>query len=260
MLSGIIGHPVSHTWSPYIYSSLERIYGVEIDYLPVDIRPEFVPTFFRRASRNFSWFNVTVPHKVSSMRFLHEIDSSARMSGAVNLVTVNDGRLIGYNTDLQGFTDMCRKHALDLRGKRVAVAGTGGAARAVTAALVGSDVTLISRSPGDSEWGARAVDYGTARSMEFDVLINCTPVGMWPNSASDPFEGFRLHAGIVGIDLVYNPVDTQFLRRVRNAGGTAVSGLWMLIYQALEAFRIVTGIRAAEGLADTLFRRLSALG
>lgn len=172
-------------------------------------------------------FNVTVPYKKDILPLLDEIDDDATSIGAVNCVCVNGNRLIGHNTDAPAFAQTLSCH---LKGRAALILGTGGAARAVAHALETLEIKnlSVSRHPSGTAIGYSEAD---SRRHEFDMLINATPVGMWPDVDSTPWpyglEGF----GLV-YDLVYNPSPTLLLRQAAAAGAATVDGLAMLHRQA----------------------------
>jgi 3-dehydroquinate dehydratase/shikimate dehydrogenase len=191
-------------------------------------------------------FSVTIPHKQRIMRFLSAVDPAARRIGAVNTVYRRHGRLHGANTDVAGVLGPLRK-CLKLKGKKVLIAGNGGAARSAAFALAdeGSQVFLTGRNAARVRALARAcggvaVDGAQLAGRYFDVLIHATPLGMYPN-VNGCFFPEKIPADVV-FDMVYNPLDTVLLRNARRAGKKAICGLEMFLEQAAAQFEMWTGM------------------
>jgi len=258
---GVIGHPIGHSLSPLVHNTGFRALGLDFVYVPLDVvaLDRFMRDFVRPQTRRFSWplrgLSVTIPHKVAAMEYLDEVELLARHVGAVNTIVVEGDRLRGHNTDVAGGTEpLAERIALD--GARVAIVGTGGAARALAygARARGARVLLFGRRPESvREWagsiGAEAHALGELARAAFDVLINATPVGMagYPEQEVIPDAALR-HRPLV-YDLVYNPLETPLLRRAKQMGCPVLSGVEMFLRQAAEQFRLWTG---AEPPLDAL--------
>jgi len=209
--------------------------------------------------------NVTIPHKEAILPLMDEVDSLAARIGAVNTVVNEGGRLSGHNTDVEGFLRALREDSgLDPAGRRVLVAGAGGAARAVVVALAearATSVAVISRTfsralrlveelrphCGDSELSALPDEYASwaLSSSGCDLLVNCTPAGSGPVSGGDDQESAVplgvLNSGMLVYDLVYVPAETPLMAAARSCGARVLGGLPMLIYQGAASFRMWTG-------------------
>lgn len=264
---GIIGNPVSHSASPAMHNAAFAALGLDFAYLPLEV--DNLQDFFARlvtpASREFDWdlrgFSVTIPHKVSVIRLLDELDPTARAIGAVNTVLVRNGRLLGYNTDVFGAIEPLRQVA-EVKDARVAVIGAGGAARAVIYGLVeaGATVTVFAR---DAEQGRRLADSFAVASAPIEaldarrteILINTTPVGMrGTGEDQSPVPAAALRDLQLVYDLVYNPPETRLLKEARAAGCQTLGGLEMLLAQAARQFQLWT-----ERQAPTAVMRRAAL-
>ncbi|MEP7074637.1 MAG: shikimate dehydrogenase, partial [Acidobacteriota bacterium] len=220
----------------------------------------------------FGGLSVTMPHKQTIIRYLDEIDETSRSIGAVNTVKVEEGKLIGYNTDALGFITPLKKDYDDLKGARVAIFGAGGAARACIYALKNARaaVTLFARNPvkvrsladefaiGLERIKRTKTEKPTARFADFDVLVNATPYGMGDLASETLFTAEEL-AGLKFVyDLVTKPYDTPIIREARLAGIPTISGLEMLIAQGVEQFRIWTGEDVSEDEMRANIMRLLA--
>jgi shikimate dehydrogenase len=196
--------------------------------------------------------SVTVPHKVSLFDAVDEVYSVARRVGAINTIRVENGRWLGGNTDVGGFLEpLAERVAVD--GLRAAVLGAGGSARAVTTALAssGAKVTVHARDRKRAEevavTASAAVGPYPPAPGTWDLLVNCTPIGMYPNADATPMESAALTGRYV-YDLVYNPSTTRLLREAASAGCQTIGGLEMLVAQAQEQFQWWTGDRPPNGI------------
>lgn len=252
---GIIGEPVGHSLSPHIHNAAFAAAGVNAVYIPFEVHD--ADSFMRRMAhprtRELDWnlrgLSVTAPHKLTVMESLDWIDPAAREIGAVNTIVVQDNELHGYNTDALGFIAPLRNAFGSLEGARCAIIGAGGGARAALWALRndGADVALFVRDPDKARSLAEEFDcdcrqLAGARFDRREIVINATPLGTHGEhedgaaATAEQLGGVRL-----AYDLVYNPIETRFLREARAAGCETLSGLEMLIAQAVEQFKLWIG-------------------
>ena len=255
---GIIGKPVGHSLSPRIHNTAFAAAGVNAVYLPMEVQDTIA--FMRRMAhpktRELDWnlrgLSVTAPHKATVMQFLDWIDGTATDIGAVNTIVAADGRLLGYNTDAEGFVSPLRRKLGDLRDARCAVIGSGGAARAVLWALrkAGAEATLVARNRERANdlaqrFKAACPPQRLNKFSGFDVVINATPIGTrGPTVNETPATAEQLRGVRLAYDLVYNPSETRFLREAREAGCDMLGGIEMLLAQAVEQFKLWTGTEA----------------
>ena len=258
---GIVGRPVAHSVSPAMHNAAFRAARLDAVYLPfpaVDV-DDFVGLARALGVKGAS---VTVPYKVALYERVDEADAVARRIGAINTIRVEQGRWFGGNTDASAFLEPLRRHG-SLEGTRVAVLGAGGAARAVAIALASTAaaVTIHARDRQQAEDVARL---GTAEAGEWplparswDLLVNCTPIGMYPRVNDTPVDLTEL-TGRTVYDLVYNPPVTRLLREAATAGCQIIGGLEMLVAQAQEQFHWWTDVRpAAAVMREAALRRLA---
>jgi 3-dehydroquinate dehydratase/shikimate dehydrogenase len=253
---GVIGQPIGHSRSPLIHNPALRAAGIDGVYLPleVDDTASFIRDFVQPKTRKLDWnlrgLSVTIPHKLSVIPLLDEIDATAQAIGAVNTIVVEADRLLGFNTDVHGamqpLTDL-----LDVRDARAAVLGAGGSARAVCYGLQqrGAEVTVYAREAAKAQPLAAEFNAAAAALASFqgqtDIVINCTPMGMKGHSEGvSPVTAETLQGVRLVYDLVYNPEQTALLQAAQTAGCQTLGGLAMLVAQAAEQFRLWTG-RAA---------------
>ena len=265
----LIGHPLGHSMSPFLH---ERLFAggkqSGATYALCDLAPEQLADGVAKLRQTAVGMNVTIPHKQAVIPLLDRLDASAARYGAVNTVCFTEDGAIGYNTDGIGFRYALREAGVTLAGK-VGVIGCGGAARVFLceAAAAGCEIVNIVRATAIDKAEAlrdfvkttvAAVPYTIAweAAGEFDLLINATPVGMYPKVDACPVDFAAVTAGAV-FDAVYNPRETAFIKAARANGATAVGGMPMLVGQAAAAQTIWYG---AQFDADTLHQLIEDAG
>lgn len=262
-LYGVLGWPITHSWSPLMHAAAYRETGLDAHYLPLAVRPERLEEALIGASAlGFSGLNVTVPHKAALLPFLAEVSDEARLIGAVNTLARRGEAWAGFNTDARGFVRSLEEEGVPLRAARVVLLGTGGASRAVVVGLAGAgvaEITLIARRPEAAESLCRefaAAFPCSLRHATFDaslettfaqaaLLVHGTSATLGPADEVRAFvDTLPLHAlpaGSAVVDLVYRPRETLLLRRARERGLQGVDGLGMLLHQGALAFELWTG-------------------
>lgn len=257
-LLGIMGTPVSHSFSPEIHNAALKESGMDAVYIPFEVidaggfLKRMVHPRSREIDLNLRGLSVTAPHKRAVIEHLDWIEPAARELGAVNTIVVEGEELRGYNTDAKGFLSTLEKRCGTLSGKEVAVIGSGGAARAALWSLMraGARATVFARdlskgAPLAEEFGARPLRLEGARFHDFELVVNATPLGTRRMSEQEtPADSSQLRGARLAFDLVYNPRQTRFLLEAEEAGCETLSGLEMLIAQAAEQFRLWTGREA----------------
>jgi len=260
---GLFGHPIKHTFSPFIHNISFEINKMDYIYIPFDIPPANLKNAIKGIiALGLKGFNVTIPHKEKIMEFMNNISEEASIVGSVNTVVNEMGKLNGYNTDVTGILETLNPYKKSLSGETISVVGSGGAARAVVYTLIRHfkpiKIFLINRT----EQRAEALKNYFKDKMKFDgisikelyppalvnifkdskLVINSTSVGMSPedDDAITTLEDSFTKDQIV-FDLVYNPLKTKFLQIAEKNGATILDGLNMLVYQAAGAFKLWTG-------------------
>ena len=236
MQCGLLGRKLGHSYSPQIHSHL-----ASYEYALFEKEPEELEAFLKNGS--FTGLNVTIPYKKDVIPYLDELSPTAKRLGAVNtIVRRKDGTLIGHNTDYFGFCSMGGRSGLAVAGKKVLVLGSGGASNTAVAALeeMGAQVVVISRS-GENNYDNLHLNADAA------VIVNTTPVGMYPKTGVSPIslERFQKLEGV--LDVVYNPARTQLLLDAESRGLIAMNGLWMLVAQAKESAEWFAGVQIPDG-------------
>lgn len=258
---GIVGGSIDHSVSPAIHNAAFKASRLDAVYLPFPTGDADDFLTFGRAF-GISGASVTIPHKVTLFDRVDEVYPVARRIGAINTIHVADGRWVGANTDANGFLAPLEGR-LSLTGLRAAVLGAGGAARAVTVALAsaGAIVRLHARNRSQAEALAvlAPVEIGgwPPEPGSWDLLVNCTPIGMYPHGDATPVPADQLTGRYV-YDLIYNPMFTRLLREATAAGCQTMGGLEMIVGQAHDQFEAWTGTKPAKGvMREAALKRLA---
>lgn len=229
MQYGLIGEKLGHSFSVDIHARLG-----DYDYRLCSLAPHELDGFMR--ARDFEGINVTIPYKQAVIPYLDEVDGSAAAIGAVNTIVNRGGRLIGYNTDFYGMSRLIERIGIDIKGKTVAILGTGGTSKtafAVAGHMGAARVVKVSRTPSAAE--EISYDRLYAEAADVHVIINTTPVGMYPKNEGCPLELDRFTALRGVVDAVYNPLHTNLVLAARERGIPAQGGLYMLVAQGTKA-------------------------
>ena len=248
---GVIGNPVEHSLSPAIHNAAFHQLGVNCVYLAWRVEAIGEAINGLRALGNFRGASVTIPHKVSAMPFLDQVEPTAANIGAINTIVADHGRLTGYNTDSTGALRALKDGGAQLRGRHIVVLGSGGAARAIAFGLASESgaerLTILGvdeqeratlaadvRSKTSLAVDDRHLDDETLRTIlpEAQVLIHCTPLGMHPKIDATCVPASMLHRGLAVMDIVYNPRETRLLREAKQSGCMIIPGLEMFLNQA----------------------------
>ena len=249
MKYGCIGEKLKHSFSKEIHNSL-----ADYEYELVEIKREKLKDFM--ISADFNAINVTIPYKEAVIPYLHEIDDNARLIGAVNTIVNRNGKLFGYNTDFYGMKKLILKADVILSNKKIAILGTGGTSKtayAVCLSLGAKTIVKVSRSAKDN---AITYDELYKNHSDIDVIINTTPLGMFPDiydSAVD-ISNFPSLCGV--IDVVYNPLSTPLVLSAKERGIPASGGLYMLVAQAVRASEIFIDKKYESEELDRVYRKI----
>src|SRR3990167_4276966 len=253
---GLIGNPVSHSISPIIHNTLFKEMNFNGIYVPfkVDNIGDFIREF---RGLDVKGYSVTIPHKESVVNHLDEIDPIAKKIGAVNTIVNTGGQLVGFNTDceaaikvLEGVNQVSAKSLGEtyLKGKKVTLVGAGGVARAIAFGLKErqAQITIMNRNYGRAQSLARDVGclarkFDDPLALDTDILINATPVGMFPKIHETPIDMHKLKPDMIIFDTIYNPIETKLLRDAKAQGCRIASGLSMFVHQAAAQFKLWTG-------------------
>jgi shikimate dehydrogenase/3-dehydroquinate dehydratase type I len=259
IVCGVIGDPISHSMSPAIHNSFMTSSDIKGIYLPFRFSTDelpLLPHFMR--SYGIKGVNVTIPHKEDVLNYLDILSDAAKETNAVNTISAEKNHLKGDNTDIQGLDYAFRD--ISLKGKNVLIAGSGGAAAACCSFLHAKEANIYIHSRNADKAQVMAKRFKGAYLFEnelhehtFDVLINCTPLGMKGFPSELPFPKESILEGMIVMDVVYNPKMTPLLVEAELKGASIIPGIEMLIGQAEEAFFIFTGKNANTGLMHEMF-------
>jgi shikimate dehydrogenase len=251
----VIGHPIGHTMSPFIHTKLFELAGIDAVYTKLDVAPESLGYEYDHILSKLSGYNITIPHKQNIIQYLDEIDEKANMYGSVNTVDNRDYTAKGYTTDPDGFLKALDAAKIKLNG-RVVILGCGGVARTMAYEVVLKNIPIL--------FAVRTEDVEIAKKLceeikstvigsqpsycliselngDIDVLINATPIGMFPNVENQPVSDEVIAKCKNIFDAVYNPLETVLIQKAKANGSNAVGGMSMLVWQAVVSHEIWDG-------------------
>ena len=245
MLYGLLGEKLRHSYSPAIHNLLG-----DYPYELFEVTPSDLRTFMESAS--FDGLNVTIPYKKAVISYCQQLSPQAKLLGAVNtVVRLKDGSFIGHNTDYFGFQWICRQLNISYTGKKVLVPGSGGASATVSAVMrqQGARVTVVSRTGEDNYTNLD-------RHSDCSVIVNTTPVGMYPENGQSPVD-LSIFPNLEGVmDLIYNPAKTKLLLDAQVRGIHTANGLCMLVAQAKESAEWFTGKQISDNVISNIYQTL----
>lgn len=255
----VIGHPIGHTMSPFIHQRLFELEGIDAEYGVMDITPEELTMVYKEKLCNLDGYNITIPHKQNIIPLLNCLDSKAELYGSVNTVNNLNGCSKGYTTDPNGFLKALEHHNMPLK-YNVVIVGTGGVARvmafeaaiagcALTIAVRESDLHTVAALAAELKQKVAGVSIDTCKisrldhfeKSTIDLLINATPVGMYPNEDACPVDDEVIDKCANVFDAVYNPLETVLVKKARANGANAAGGMSMLVWQAVVSHEIWNG-------------------
>ena len=262
-LVGVIGHPLRHSYSPFMHNLAFKLTDLDYIYLPFDITSSNLKdTLKGMVALGITGFNVTIPHKEKVIPFLNEISEGAGIVGAVNTIVNDNGKLHGYNTDVHGIIESLKGYKKDLSGSVVSIIGSGGAARSLVFTLIRyfhvKKIHIINRT---LERADTIKTYFSAK-MHFEkifthilfppeiikvlskskLIVNATSIGMFPKEYDSPTKiAESFHSNQLVFDIIYNPINTKFLGLAAREGATTINGLKMFLEQGAHSFELWTG-------------------
>lgn len=251
----VIGHPIGHTMSPFIHTRLFQLAGIDATYTKIDIAPENLGYQYDHILSKLDGYNITIPHKQNIIQFIDEIDEKAQMYGSVNTVDNRDYTAKGYTTDPDGFLKALAAADITLDG-RVVILGCGGVARTMAYEVVLKKLPVVFavRAEGTQiaenlceEIRTTVIGADTSYCLideiegDIDVLVNATPIGMYPNIDAQPVADSVISKCANVFDAVYNPLETVLIQKAKANGAKATGGMSMLVWQAVVAQEIWHG-------------------
>jgi shikimate dehydrogenase len=272
----LIGDPVEHSFSPLIHNAGFTAVGINFVYVACLVK-DLEHAIKGIRALHIRGASITIPHKIKAIRYVDKLDDLAQKIGSINTILNQEGKLIGYNSDGMGALKALQDRAIDLKSKSVVVLGSGGVARAITFSLLMKGglkrlhilgiiedemnilVEDLKKTGGTEIYGTLLEEDILQKTLRMsDILINCTPVGMYPKIEESPVPSNFLRSELVVFDVVYNPPQTMLLRDAQKAGCGTVSGLEMFINQAIVQFELWTGKKApVDAMKKVLVQQLS---
>lgn len=274
-LLGVMGNPIAHTLSPVIHNTLSELRGKNQVYVPFPVAADELEQAVRGAyALDLLGLNVTVPYKNTIMDYLTGLDPAAEAIGAVNTLVRTKEGFQGYNTDMPGLLRALRSEGISIAGKKVVILGAGGASKAVAYMCMqerAEAVYILNRTLQKAQMIADSMNQLFSSSVmqpmsmqeiaglpEGPFLVfQCTSLGLYPDNEAVVVEDSDFYRKIeTGVDLIYNPAETRFMRLVKEAGGAAYNGLKMLLYQGIIAYELWNGLQITEEEAEIVYDRL----
>lgn len=247
MRYGLIGEKLGHSFSKDIH---ERIADYTFDLIPLS-KEEF-KTFMEK--KEFTALNVTIPYKKDVIPYLDEMDEHAKAIGAVNTIVNRDGKLKGYNTDFTGFLYMVKKHNVHMEGKKVLIIGNGGASAAIQAVVQhesAGSMVIVDVVPGN---GAISYDEMFSSHLDAEIIINTSPIGMYPRIGNAPIDISMFHKCEAVLDVIYNPILTRLCFEAQEMDIKRVNGLEMLIAQAKQSVEFFLDKSFDDQIIDDIYQ------
>ncbi len=253
----VIGDPIDHSLSPTIHNAAFRELGLDCTYIAYRIpKAELSSGLESLKSIKVTGFNVTIPHKIEMLKYLDDIDEDCKVIGAINTVVNNDGKLKGYNTDLQGFLEPIKKRNLEIKNSNVLLLGAGGAARAIVMSFVKEKAISITIANRTKENAESLVDFAKKNGIEaksctldkidpnsgYKFIVNATSIGL--KDEPSPIDTSMINQDTVVYDIVYMPMNTNLIKQSKKIGATVIYGYEMLLSQAAKSFEIWHNIKA----------------
>ena len=233
MKYALLGEKLGHSFSPIVHGEIFKDLNIDATYELKEIKKEEIPLALDLLRKGiYGGYNVTIPYKREVMKYLDEITEEAKAIGAVNTIAYKNGKLIGYNTDYYGFKEEVLFNNIDVKNKDCFILGTGGASLALNKALIdlGANVYFVSRNPSNDNM----ISYEELKNKEPYLIVNSTPVGMYPNIDNSPIDEEQALKAKYVIDIIFNPLQTKLLKYANSN----MNGLFMLVGQAIKAEEI----------------------
>lgn len=261
---GLLGEKLSHSLSPEIHTRIFEFINIKAAYKLFEVNEEDIEKFIQGLKvLKIKGTNVTIPYKEKVMKYLDEISEEGKKIGAINTIYLKENKLYGYNTDYYGFGLMLEVSNIQVKNKRAVILGNGGAAKAVVHYLLDNEVEKIyiaSRNPKVDNYKLNRVEiigYDNIKNIKGDILINSTPIGMYPKNGVSTVDKDVINNFKILVDLIYNPEETEFLRIGKTLNKKTVGGLYMLVAQAVKAEEIWNNIKIDEDVIKEIYKEVN---
>ena len=251
-LLGVFGYPVSHSKSPVMHNALFKELNINAVYVALSPAPEALKNALAGfKALHFRGANITIPYKEKVIPFLDKLSPISEFTGSVNTLYYENGKLCGTTTDPYGALKNLETVCSSLKNKKIAILGNGGAAKAISFALLEkqTELTIVSRNQekGNAlasklknifESEIQVLSFEKFNATPFDIILNTTPVGMHPDIFANPLPNAKFHASQIVYDIIYTPKETALLKQAKAQGATILNGEGMLVYQGLSSFKL----------------------
>lgn len=262
---GLLGEKLGHSFSKEIHEIFFKKTDRKATYEMIERKIEELPQLLEEMKQGkYNGINVTIPYKVEIMKYLNEVSEVAQKIGAVNTITYRDGKLFGDNSDYFGFVTTLKLNDITVEGAKVLVLGTGGAAKAIYNALIDEGAekiflaTIVENDNFEIRKNDRLIHYSEIRNIKsLDLIVNCTPVGMYPNIDASPLTDENTIEAKNVIDIIYNPEETVLMKKYKKNGAKTVNGLMMLVAQAIKSEEIWHDEKYDKEILHDIYKKLS---
>jgi shikimate dehydrogenase len=261
---GLLGEKLSYSLSPEIHTRIFELINIKAAYKLFEVEEVDIEKFTQGLKvLKIKGSNVTIPYKEKVMRYLDEISKEGKKIGAINTIYLKENKLYGYNTDYYGFGLMLEANDIQIKNKRAVILGNGGATKAVLHYLLDKEVEkiyIVSRNPKVDNYKLNKVEvigYDNIDDINGDILINSTPVGMYPKVGASPVGKDIINNFKILVDLIYNPEETEFLRIGKTLNKKTIGGLYMLVAQAVKAEEIWNNIKIDEEVIKEIYKEIN---
>lgn len=265
---GLIGKKLTHSFSPQLHKEIFKHLNIQCDYSLIELEESELEKFLIKDIYSYLGVNITIPYKVKSMKFT-EISKEAQEIGAINTIFVNNNKLFGYNTDYFGFKRMLEDNNIFVDKKDTFILGAGGGARAVIKYFLDRNVKSITivvrniekakiqlKSIIKNKKNINIIDFTTLENGNYKgyIIVNCTPIGMYPNIDTSPITENCSKNFENSIDLIYNPVETKFLKFAKENNKNALNGIYMLVAQGIASEEIWHNINISKEITEKIVK------
>lgn len=254
---GLLGEKLEHSMSPQIHNMIFEHMNIVGEYSLYPTQKEDIPKLMDKIKTGeIKGMNITIPYKLEVIKYLEGISEEAEYIGSVNTICMRRGKLVGLNTDNVGFKNTLVFNNIEVKHKNVAVLGTGGASKSVLFVVKNmgaKNIDVFSRTPKDNQKGYDEL----IANHNYDIIINTTPVGMYPKIDSSPISKEAIGDAEAVIDIVYNPIETKLLSYAKEQGKKYVNGMYMLVAQAVKAQEIFNEIEIKGSVTKKIYNDIT---
>ena len=262
---GLLGEKLGHSFSKEIHEIFFKLTGKEASYDMIERKPEELPGLLDEVKKGeYNGINVTIPYKIEVMKYLDEVSSIAKKIGAVNTITYRNRKLIGDNSDYYGFLKTLELNDINIENSKILILGTGGASKSIYSVLTDKGAekiyvaTILENDSFKIRQQDRLIHYSEIKNlMKVNLIVNCTPVGMYPELNMCPLKDNDFIETENLIDIIYNPEETVLMKKYREKGAKVINGLMMLVSQAIKSEEIWNNEEYDGDILDKIYKNLA---